>query len=59
MINRKMTLYAKCDACKTWHKKTCTFRGKNGKRFCAACTPSDTFYSVIRDETDDPFSLLN
>ena len=36
-MEHKMTLRVKCYDCKAWHKKVCTFRGKNGKRYCASC----------------------
>ena len=39
----RIVIKAKCKGCKTWQKKIYTFKGKDGKRYCAACTPADTF----------------
>lgn len=47
-MEHKMALRIKCYDCKAWHKKVCTFRGKNGKRYCASCAPADTFEQHIQ-----------
>ena len=37
---------ARCYGCRTWHQRNHLFRNK-GRRYCASCTPSDTFHDVI------------
>lgn len=37
---------ARCFGCRKWFIRNHLFRN-NGKRYCATCTPSDTFSQVI------------
>lgn len=37
---------ARCYNCRKWFIRSHLFRN-NGKRYCASCTPSDTFNNVI------------
>ena len=37
---------ARCFSCRKWFIRNHLFRN-NGKRYCASCTPSDTFNQVI------------
>lgn len=57
-LENKMYIKAKCNDCKTWHKKMCTFRGKNGKRYCASCVPSDMFEKHIQYNASNDYTTL-
>jgi len=37
---------ARCFKCRAWHQRSHLFKNL-GKRYCASCTPSDTFTNVI------------
>ena len=47
---------ARCYACRKWNRRVHLFKHSNGKRYCASCTPADTFNNTI---TGNYKELLN